>query len=342
MDQLLPGEEAFEVLQPDLADTDGVERRHAGGVGGDEQVGDVPEVAVGGPGLGGQHVDEGLGDAAGGERTPERLDVDQRAAPDIDQRRGGLHPGERPGPDHAGGLAGVGNGEDHEIRLGQERGEVVERPLPVEPRHRFGRPADSVHRHAERARIGRDAAPDGAEPDDQDRRRAQPGLLELAPLMRALQVAELGQPLRAPHHAREGELRDFGRVGAGAVGHRHPLGPHVVIEPPVDPGILGMRPFGRGDGDHGVDEGIGIGIAGVDHDVGAVRRGRPSARAVGQRPFDAGTDRLGLRRHLVVDIVRRRDFHGLSSAFPGPRTAYRPAFYRGRTPLARPGHGLIL
>ena len=135
--------------------------------------------------------------------------------------------------------------------------------------------------------------------------------------MRALLVAELGQPLRAPHHAGEGELGDLGRVGAGAVGDRDPLGPHVVVEPPVDPGILGMRPLRRRDGDRGIDEGLGVGVAGIDRDVRALGRHGPVPGPVGQRPLDAGADRLGRRSHLVVEIVRRRDFHALVSGYSG-------------------------
>ena len=77
---------------------------------------------------------------AGAQLGEQRVGVDDGSAGDVDEQRAVWHPGQERGVDQAAGLVGERHGEDHDIGLRQQAGQLVD-AVDTRRRARRARPA---------------------------------------------------------------------------------------------------------------------------------------------------------------------------------------------------------
>ena len=135
--------------------------RDSGAVRGQHDVAQEGERVVLGQGFGGEDVEAGAGDAAVGERVPERCLMDDGAAGGVDQDGGGLHQGELRGADEVRGLRGETEMQAHDVAGAIEFVELDE--LDAGVALRVHRPDDDAH--ADCRREAGEVAADGAVAD---------------------------------------------------------------------------------------------------------------------------------------------------------------------------------
>ena len=217
-----------------------------GGVRGDQHVGHRPERTLRGQRLGLEHIEVRTRDVAGVQGIDQRRLIDYRPPRRIDKVRARLHRRERLSRQHPAGSGVQPHVQRHEVRAGKQLVERVRSVHLVRRRVRRRRPPYGQHPHAERLRIARDALPDPAEADHQQRAVPKRRERHRTPLPRALLLAIAQEPAAEREHRPGDALGEVRGEHAGAVGHGDPLG--VPREQVVEPRAADLDPAHRGVG----------------------------------------------------------------------------------------------
>ena len=109
----------------------GDHRRIAGGVRGEDHVGEVPERMIGGQRLDLEDVERRPGEPAGAEGVDQVVEHDDRAPADVDQVAGRPQVGQRLRVEQAGGLGRLGRGDDDEVAPAEQLGQLVDAHRPT-------------------------------------------------------------------------------------------------------------------------------------------------------------------------------------------------------------------
>ena len=184
-----------------------------------------PERVVGGQWLLLEDVEAGAGDLAGPQRLDQVVEPGRQAAPDIDEERGLLHLLKQRPVHEPFGFGSVRHRQDYEIRLGQQRIQLVAAVQFGDTRRRI--PAalvDADHPHPECGSEARHFAADAANADDQrgrlgqmhDSRIVRQFLPFAFQLLRNVMMQPTGEGQHERHHMRaDMVIVDLAEIGDG-------------------------------------------------------------------------------------------------------------------------------
>ena len=154
---------AADIFQEGIEVTFGNAGRGGGDMGRDDYVFHLPERVIGGQRFDLEDVECGAGNVFLLQSSSEILQIDDGAAADVDQIRGGLHLAKLLGAEQFFSLGSVRGSDDDEIADGQEVGQAVDVPDVIDDAGHFaGEGIDGVDGHAERGGAVTDFRADGA------------------------------------------------------------------------------------------------------------------------------------------------------------------------------------
>ncbi len=163
-------DEAADVFQQGFQVTFGNAGRGGGDVRSDDHVLHLPERMIRGQRFDLEDIEGSTRDVSLLQGGGEILQIDNGAATNVDEIRGGFHLAKLFGAEQFFGLRRVGSSDDNEIADRQQVSQAVDVPDVIDNAGHFaGEGVDSVNRHAERCGAVTDFRTDGAGSDNAER-----------------------------------------------------------------------------------------------------------------------------------------------------------------------------